>query len=179
MNAIQRFWSKVNKGGPTPAHRPELGPCWVWTASKRNKGYGAFFWRTDSGEKVQGRAHRFSWELHHGAIPEGQCALHHCDNPGCVRPGHLFLGTIAENNQDMVSKGRHVPGGTHHDGNYEHGEKHHNAKLTADKVIEIRTLKATLSYSQLSERFGLAIGHLHRIVHNKVWKGIKGRGLSS
>ena len=73
---VKRFWAKVDKSGE----------CWLWTGSKRNKGYGAFVWSDDDGLVVQGRAHRFSFEIHIGPIPTGMCVLHSCDNPPCVRP---------------------------------------------------------------------------------------------
>src|SRR3990172_4237019 len=101
-SSINSFWAKVNKSDG----------CWTWTASKRKFGYGAFVWADSEGRIIQGRAHRFSYELHHGPIPLGICVLHKCDNPACVRPSHLFLGTRADNNFDMLSKGRHVCGGT-------------------------------------------------------------------
>lgn len=170
MNAktIQRFWSKVKKG---PSNK-----CWEWTASKRAKGYGAFVWADESGAVVQGRAHRFSWEIHFGKTP--LCVLHTCDNPACVNPNHLFIGTRKDNNDDMQRKGRKVPGGARLkaaglSGNYERGVEHHNARITPEKVMEIRRLKSVLSYCQLSAKFGLAVGHLHRIVNRKVWKHVE------
>src|SRR5690348_13985474 len=98
----QRFWAKVNKDGPPPAHCPELGPCWLWTASTAGKGYGQFgLGRRGAGIAM---AHRFSWELHNGAIPEGLAVLHKCDTPLCVRPDHLRIGTMGDNNRDMYAK---------------------------------------------------------------------------
>lgn len=165
---IARFWSKVRKMKPDE--------CWPWQASKRNKGYGAFVWADENGKVVQGRAHRFSFEIHQHK-PE-KCVLHTCDNPPCVNPRHLFEGTRKDNNDDMQRKGRKVPGGTHLKANgligkYERGTEHHNAKLSPLKIRQIRELKTRLSYSQLSSRFGIAIGHLHRIVTRKVWKHVK------
>lgn len=84
---IARFWEKVDKNGPTPVHAPELGPCWVWTASLRAKGYGAFGY-TLNGKTVQDRGHRFSYALHVGPIPARAFVLHKCDNPACVNPTH-------------------------------------------------------------------------------------------
>lgn len=79
------------------------GECWVWTGSRlKSGGYGLF---CEGG--ITHRAHRRSWELSHGEIPGGLFVLHRCDNPPCVRPSHLFLGTQADNNKDMTSKGRH------------------------------------------------------------------------
>lgn len=157
MNDSKRFWSKVNKSGD----------CWLWTASKRNKGYGAFVYVVD-GEIVQGRAHRFSWELHFGPIPEGLCVLHKCDTPACVRPSHLFLGSKADNNRDMHEKGRSVPGGTHCGvGKYRRGKDHWNVKLTDAEVAELRADRATLSFSRLAAKYGISTTHAFRIVNRQ------------
>lgn len=90
----ERLWEKVDKAGD----------CWVWTAGRNPKGYGRIG-RGGRGEGVV-LAHRAVWELANGPVPEGLFVLHRCDNPPCVRPNHLFLGTKADNNQDMASKGR-------------------------------------------------------------------------
>jgi hypothetical protein len=99
----ERFWSKVNKNGPIPAHRPKLGRCWVWTGSLNDSGRGQV--RFDGG--ITKLAHRVAWFLTHGSFPKHQ-ACHKCDNPPCVRPSHLFDGTQKENLDDMVTKGRSV-----------------------------------------------------------------------
>lgn len=160
---VERFWAKVNIASD----------CWLWTGSKRNKGYGAFVWADETGRVVQGRAHRFAYELLVGIIPKGMMVLHKCDNPACVNTAHLFLGTNMDNVADMCRKGRHVSGGTYSIGNYKRGEGHHNAKLTADKIRKIRSEKEWMSYSQLSAKYDIAIGHLHRIVTLKSWKTIE------
>lgn len=77
--------------------------CWEWLACKNPGGYGIV--RLSDGKNIL--AHRLSWLSLVGPIPDGLCVLHHCDNPPCVRPDHLFLGTLAENNKDMTAKGRH------------------------------------------------------------------------
>ncbi|MGJ0510229.1 MAG: HNH endonuclease signature motif containing protein [Methylocystis sp.] len=87
-----RFWEKVIRGDG----------CWEWTAAKSVRGYGTFGLR--KGKMVP--AHRMSWELTYGKIPDGLIVCHHCDNPECVRPDHLFLGTYSDNTQDMIRKGR-------------------------------------------------------------------------
>ena len=97
-----RFWEKVDKNGPVPAHKPELGPCWVWTGAT-NGGYGIL---KVPGEKRVVRAHIFSWKQENGPVPEGLFVLHHCDQRPCIRIPHLFMGTNQDNMKDMAAKGR-------------------------------------------------------------------------
>jgi hypothetical protein len=97
----ERFWKKVNKDGPIPAHCPELGNCWVWTGSvTQNFGYGQL---AVNNRPV--RAHRLAWFLETGEQPT-EHVLHKCDNPPCIRFTHLFQGTPADNARDCLAKDR-------------------------------------------------------------------------
>jgi len=98
-----RFWEKVDKNGPTPQRKPELGPCWVWKNALHTGGYGVL---RIPGEKKNARAHVYAWTLENGPVPAGMFVLHHCDNRACVRASHLFVGTNQDNIDDMVKKGR-------------------------------------------------------------------------
>ena len=153
----ERFWAKVNKNGPV---HPTFGPCWVWIAGKFRHGYGAI--------AIAGRlrkAHRFSWELHFGPIPDGLCVLHRCDNPSCVNPDHLFLGTDADNMADRDQKGRQAKG------------QRHLAKLTEDQVREIRRRyqrdSAISGSTALAREFGTSHQTILRVVKNHCWKHVK------
>lgn len=166
QKTLDAFWQKVQK--------QDGDGCWLWTASKRFKGYGAFVWVNAAGDIVQGRAHRFSWEIHNGPIPEGLCVLHHCDTPACVRPDHLWLGTKADNNRDMQAKGRRVRAETHGPGNYRRGVQHWKAKLNPGKVREIRALVASgRSQASVAREFGVRSGAVCCIVNGKRWKSVE------
>ena len=90
---MERFWSKVKKGSPNE--------CWEWTAAKNNKGYGKFKF-----EGKMRKAHRISWQLHYGPVQNELHVLHTCDNPSCVNPNHLWLGSNSDNHKDMTDKDR-------------------------------------------------------------------------
>lgn len=97
----ERFWNFINKDGPLPLACPERGPCWIWRGST-TKDYGML-----KGTAYNNMlAHRVSWMLHNGPIPDGLDICHYCDNPTCINPHHLFIGTHKDNMMDMASKGR-------------------------------------------------------------------------
>jgi len=158
-SVIQRFWPKVNKDGPTMPHMDS--PCWVWIAHCNVRGYpyGRF--------SVSGTlrlAHRVSWELHNNAlVPSGIDILHKCDNPPCVNPEHLFLGTHTDNMRDMICKNRWQP---------TKGEANNMAKLTQSQVDEIRIKYATGKTSQniLAREYGVTQAAIWYILHRRNWR---------
>lgn len=141
-----RFFSRVEK----------TDTCWLWTAFKDWKGYGLF-----SCAKKIIKAHRYSYKLHKGEIPEGLWVLHKCDNPPCVNPEHLFAGTVQDNVADMVAKGRNSK-----------GETHGTAKLLTSDVLEIRRLYATGEHTQkeLGQMFGVSAKAVGGITTRRTWK---------
>lgn len=119
----ERFWEKVLK----------TDTCWVWTAAKYPNGYGVIgVGKKPSGDSIMKAAHRLSWELANGPIPDGLWVLHKCDNRPCVRPDHLFLGTAHDNNQDTWDKKRRrfVP-------REQTGELNPNSKWTDAEVADM------------------------------------------
>ena len=128
--------------------------CWEWNAGCWKNGYGAF----GLDGKTQ-RAHRVSYQLYLGEIPEGLQVLHKCDNRACVNPEHLFLGTHADNMKDCAKKGRYGSPS---------GEKHYKSKLTDEQVADIRARqKAGVKGTDLAREFGLTPSGISRIVLNK------------
>lgn len=139
------FWSHVKKGDH----------CWEWTASLTPSGYGQFHLK----DEWPVPAHRASWVIHNGVIPDGCMVLHKCDNRTCVRPEHLFLGSHNDNMQDAKIKGRIA-----------NGEKTHHNKLIASQVIEIRSLRGQLSNKKIAVRYGVSAATIDYIMLGKKWK---------
>jgi len=159
ISVSERFWKYVQK--------TDDNGCWIWTGkSKTCFGYGLINLGGHNG-KIE-KAHRVSWILAYGNIPDGLFVCHHCDNPPCVRPDHLFLGTPADNNHDMQQKGRcdrvKRP----------KGERHWMAKLTNEQVLEIRAkYESDKPYlRQLGVQYGVSLQTIHRIVRRKNWDHI-------
>lgn len=106
QDILKRFWSKIDKNGPINAFRPELGQCWVWIGGfNRSNGY-ASIWK--DGAYI--RIHRFSYEIHFGALSEGMVVEHLCNTKLCVRPQHLKEATVGENTRRAISDGLRKPG---------------------------------------------------------------------
>lgn len=149
---VERFWSKVDKNGPV---HPALGTrCWLWTGSvapvygQIHLGHpytpGSKHWKT----------HRFSWELHHGPIPDGCVVLHRCDIPRCVNPEHLSIGTQKDNIHDCLYKGRRF------------GVR----KLTADDVRVIRLQSARgISVKDIASAFSVTDSNIRQILRRESW----------
>ena len=148
----ERFWSKVIFGEG----------CWEWAGFLFTCGYGGI--RDDDAKQSPRYAHRVSWQLHFGAIPDGLQICHKCDNPKCVRPDHLFLGTQADNNWDCATKGRQ-PGSR----GKMRGENHPRAKLTWEIARAIRA-NTTDPNIVLARRYNIDPSIITRIKNGRMWK---------
>lgn len=151
MTPQERFWKKVHK----------TDGCWLWTASRFTNGYGQF---TVSSPK-KSPAHRYSWVLENGPIPEGLYVLHRCDNPICVKPAHLFLGTQQDNMDDMVKKGRQSTLSSP-------GAMNPHSKLSWEQVQSIRReyIPKIITMKMLGRKYGVALGTINCILHERNWK---------
>lgn len=159
-NISQRFAEKIRK---------IRDGCWLWTASKNNKGYGVIGRGGKNGGMMY--AHRLSWTLANPGMPLGAgLVLHMCDVRHCVNPEHLLLGTHKDNVSDMWKKGR---------ANHVKGERVHTAKLTATEVLAIRRLFVPWSRdangtSGLAKRFGVSRQQIHSIISRQHWNHLEG-----
>jgi len=149
----ERFWKHVDKNGE----------CWLWTANK-HLGYGRIKRGPADGVGCIA-AHRLSYEMAFGPIPEGMFVCHKCDNPSCVRPDHLFLGSPQDNVDDMYRKGRNNTPGAR-------GASNQGAKLTPAQVEEIRAryLPRKVTQQALADEYGLNRVTILRIVKGQSWK---------
>lgn len=147
----ERFFNKINK----------TNSCWLWIASTMKRGYGQF--------RVAGKmlyAHRVSYELANGPIPDGLFVLHNCHVRSCVNPAHLRAGTAQENMDDMINAGRQVR---------VRGIRHGLAKLTEQDVLEIRAIYETVSgitQQQLADKYSVDRSAISEIVNRKRWSHI-------
>jgi hypothetical protein len=141
------FWARVSKGDPEG--------CWLWTGQTDQRGYGLV---TVSGKRF--RAHRLAWELANGSSPGDMFVCHACDNPPCVNPAHLWLGTCRDNNHDMIAKGRHRA-----------GRAETQARLTEEIVRQIKSSPERTTI--IAERFGLRHSTVSAIRRGQNWAWVK------
>jgi hypothetical protein len=165
--------STMNKRSKVPSHwtiqqrldfythsRPDdPNACWEWRGAKSPLGYGRMF---VTGQRER-QSHRLSWIAANGPIPAGMNVCHKCDNPACIRPSHLFLGTHADNAADRETKGR---------GNQPTGERVAGAKLNATKVKEIRALFGRESNLSIAKRYGVSEATIWWIRKGDHWKSL-------
>jgi hypothetical protein len=151
--AVKRFWANTRKSDEG---------CWAWAGSVQPRGYP---YGRLSVYKRTALAHRVSWILHFGSIPAGLCVLHRCDNPRCVRPDHLFLGTQKDNTADAIAKGRKAYPRPHV------GENQHQAKLTAAaaRAIFQRAAKGE-NQRAIAAAYGINQSVVSKILTGRAWR---------
>jgi len=150
-----RFWSKVDQSA-------SVTECWPWMGARHRAGYGAFGVRHQRADY----AHRVAWRLTYGEIPAGLQVLHLCDNPPCVNPAHLILGTQLANIRDMDAKGRRINAP-------QLGERNGNAKLTAETVREIRRRRAAGEPRKaVAAAFGVSESAVKQAINGRTWRHV-------
>jgi hypothetical protein len=154
-----RFWARVEKNGPV---HPVCGRCWIWVGGSVDVGgYGHLM-----ANRRFLKVHRYSWELHNGAVPSGLCVLHRCDNPPCVNPAHLFLGNRTDNARDRTAKGREA-----------RGEANGASKLTPAIVREIRIRylagDCKNGMNALAREFSVTVVAVWQVIHGKSWRHVQ------
>lgn len=150
----ERFWRHVSA-----ADRRRPVGCWAWTGARNIDGYGYL-----RGRERTEKAHRVSWELANGPIPEGGHILHSCDHPWCVNPAHLRVGTMKENIREASSRGRLGKA---------RGEKHYRARLNDDVVKHIRFLRdIDVPTVTIAAIYGVAPVTVWRVVNRMSWKHV-------
>jgi predicted XRE-type DNA-binding protein len=152
---INRFWSKVDQSGD----------CWIWTGKLHRDdgwGYGRFYVHTQEGT-ITVKVHRLAYMITYGDIPSGLCVCHRCDNPRCIRPDHLFLGTNLDNIQDMVQKGRQA-----------RGERNGLSRFTSEQVRSMRHLYTVdrMRQAEIARVFGVDRRTVNRIVRYQLWRDV-------
>jgi len=173
----ERFWAKVNKNGPVPKHRPELGQCWIWTGAIGGYGYGNVY---RAGKYVN--AHCVAFELCVGQTGD-LFVLHKCDTPSCCNPNHLFLGTQRVNMMDMATKGRQAlqknvtsrsfgdnNGSRTHPEKRRRGSVHHSSKLTEVTVQEARHAVASgQTIASVAKKLGVSKSAMRSVILRRTW----------
>lgn len=148
----------------------ESNGCWRWKQRCNSHGYGQ-----TRIHQTKIASHRLAYTLFCGPIPDGMCVLHHCDNPPCCRPDHLFLGTMKDNMQDMAKKKRAQNGftkGTDCLVKYS-GENNSSAKLSAERVLAMRAeFAAGSTLTEIAEKYRHSLSGVHAIIHRKTWRHV-------
>lgn len=160
-----RFWGVVDKDGPIPEQRPDLGPCWIWKGKRDTKdGYGKFDYRDPAGKRIHVRAHRYAFDLSGGNLGS-LYACHRCDNPACVNPGHLFAGMQLENRRDCKAKGRTATGRA--------SGPALRSKLTDDDIRAIRLRSANGEHARsIMVDFAIGRTQVSRIATGARWSHV-------